>query len=162
LRIPFILSLWVGLQWNWCSIPGRGKKFHPLHSAQTGPVRWVVGLRTPTVKWPGLEAECLPLSSIEVKIPVNYDSGPPLAVITWCLIKHRKNFIRSKNVNTPPGFRLLFLSFAFSFLVSLSCCYVISALSPTTHWPQFSHETPVLFFCNTLYNCATCERSEAL
>jgi hypothetical protein len=40
------------------------------------PMRWEVGPLTPSVKWPGVETDCPPLSRVEVKIPAKYNSVP--------------------------------------------------------------------------------------
>jgi hypothetical protein len=58
------------------------------------------GALTPEVKRPGLEADCSPPSSTEVKNAWSYTSTP-YVFVEWRLFKHRDNFHLS---DVPPNF----------------------------------------------------------
>jgi hypothetical protein len=60
-------------------------------------IQWVLGALTPGVKWRVLEAEHSSPFSAEVKNAWSYISTPSNVFMTWCLVKHSKNFTFMRN-----------------------------------------------------------------
>jgi hypothetical protein len=55
-------------------------------------IQWAPGALSPGVKRPGLEADHLPVTSVEVKNMWIYVSTPSYTFVGWCLIKHKVTF----------------------------------------------------------------------
>jgi hypothetical protein len=64
------------------------------HRVQNGSgAQWLPGALSLGINVPGREADHSPPSSAEVKNEWSYTSTPQHSFMTWCLFKHRNNFI---------------------------------------------------------------------
>jgi hypothetical protein len=71
------------------------------------PIQWVPGALSLGVKRPGREADNSPPFSAEVKNAWSYTSTPQYVFMTWCLVKHRDNFIFTFTL--PPWHRIVLI-----------------------------------------------------
>jgi hypothetical protein len=86
-------ELRAGRSWFKGSIPGERLGiflfvFRPALGPTQPPIKWVPGLLSVGVKWPGREADHTPPSSAEVSA-WSYTSTPQSVFITWYFVKHR-------------------------------------------------------------------------